>query len=271
MGVINWINVSGGKDSTALLLWTLDEGLPNCRYVYADTKHEHPAVYDYLDYLQHKTGVTIERVESEGFLELCKRKGRFPSVKARFCTEELKVLPLAKHMDSEEPCSADNPHNVFVGVRREESPSRANLPESMFHNYKYPPRQCSYQLRHHPLLDLYAQDVFDLHRKHGIEPNPLYKMGMHRVGCFPCILARRAELKTLFKAFPETVDRLRAWEDEVNLTSKEGIASFFAEDKYPRGAKGNIDVFVAALDAGPELPGLEQDTGGCMSIYGLCE
>jgi hypothetical protein len=67
------------------------------------------------------------------------------------------------------------------------------------------------------------------------------------------------------------VDRLRAWEDEVNLTSKEGIATFFAEDKYPRGAKGNIDVFVAALNDGAELPGLEQDVGGCMSIYGLCE
>ena len=49
MGKINWINVSGGKDSTALLLWTLEEELPNCRYVYADTKHEHPAVYDYLE------------------------------------------------------------------------------------------------------------------------------------------------------------------------------------------------------------------------------
>ena len=61
MGLINWINVSGGKDSTALLLWTLEEELPNCRYVYADTKHEHPVVYDYLDYLEHKTGVKIER------------------------------------------------------------------------------------------------------------------------------------------------------------------------------------------------------------------
>ncbi len=44
MGQTNWINVSGGKDSTALLLWTLDEKLPNCRYVYADTKHEHPEI-----------------------------------------------------------------------------------------------------------------------------------------------------------------------------------------------------------------------------------
>lgn len=271
MGKINWINVSGGKDSTALLLWSIDECLPNCRYVYADTKHEHPAVYEYLTYLEEKTGVNIERVESEGFLELCKRKGRFPSVKARFCTEELKVLPLARHMDAAEENTANDPHMVWVGVRREESPARATLPEVMYSNFKYPPRITSYQLRHHPLLDMYSQDVFDLHKKHGIEPNPLYKMGMHRVGCFPCILSRRAELKTLFRACPEVVDRLRAWEDEVNLTSKEGIATFFAADKYPRGATGNIDAFVGALSDGPELPGLEQDVGGCMSIYGLCE
>jgi len=271
MGKTNWINVSGGKDSTALLLWTLDDELPNCRYVYADTQHEHPLVYEYMTYLEEKTGVKIERVQSEGFLELCKRKGRFPSVKARFCTEDLKVRPLAEYMDAAEPNTADDPHMVWVGIRREESPSRANLPEVMYSNFKYPPRITSYQLRHHPLLDLVASEVFDLHRKHGIKPNPLYQMGMHRVGCFPCILSRRAELKTLFKVAPEVVDRLRSWEDEVNLTSKEGIATFFAEDKYPRGSRGNIDVFVAALNDGAELPGLEQDVGGCMSVYGLCE
>jgi 3'-phosphoadenosine 5'-phosphosulfate sulfotransferase (PAPS reductase)/FAD synthetase len=271
MGKFNWINVSGGKDSTALLLWSIDECLPNCRYVYADTMHEHEAVYEYLYYLEQKTGVSIERIKGEGFLELCKRKGRFPSVKARFCTEDLKVRPLAEYMDSQEENDGDNPHMVWVGIRREESPARSNLPEVMYSNFKYPPRITSYQLRHHPLLELYAQDVFDIHKKHGIEPNPLYKMGMHRVGCFPCILSRRAELKTLFKVCPQVIDRLRSWEDEVNLTSKEGIATFFAEDKYPRGTKGNIDVFVAALGEGEELPGLEQDVGGCMSVYGLCE
>ena len=272
MGTINWINVSGGKDSTALLLWTLDEGLPNCRYVYADTKHEHPAVYDYLNYLQHKTGVTIERVESEGFLEMSLRKQRFPSSQVRFCTQELKIFPLARYMGAQEPCSADDPHNVWVGIRAEESPSRATLPETLYMPIKDGERIISYTLRMHPLLSWYVQDVFDIHKKHGINPNPLYKMGMHRVGCFPCILATKAELRTMFKAFPEMVDRLRDWEQQVATRSKRGDASFFPVNRHtPQGYPCHIDDVVASLDQGPELPGLEQNTGGCMSIYGLCE
>lgn len=275
MGETNWINVSGGKDSTALLLWTLEEGMENCRYVYADTKHEHPVLYEYLDALEHLAKVRIERVESEGFLELCLRKGRFPSAKARFCTEDLKVKPLAAHMDKEEDNDADNPHMVYVGIRREESPARAVLPESIFDNFKYPPRQCSYQLRHHPLLDWYVDDVFAIHKRFGIEPNPLYKMGMNRVGCFPCIHARRGELKTIFKRFPGVIDKIEDWEKQVSDVQMErkGFTSnptLFALADYPDGINGIRDL-AAYMDEGPELPGLEQDMDGCMSRYGLCE
>lgn len=271
MGQTNWINVSGGKDSTALLLWTLEEQLPNCRYVYADTQHEHPLLYDYLDYLEHKTGVKIERVETEGFLNLCVRKGRFPSPTTRFCTEFLKIKPMAYFMDQQEESDADNPHMVYVGIRAEESPARASLPASIFSNVQYPPRKISYQLRHHPILDWYVQDVFDMMKKHDVEPNPLYKMGMHRVGCFPCILARRSELRTMFKAFPQVVDKLRTWEELVGSASKRGESSFFRHKDLPEGVTGGIDTYAAYLDRGDELPGLEQDYGGCMSVYGLCE
>lgn len=275
MSDINWINVSGGKDSTALLLWTLEEGLPNCRYVYADTQHEHPLVYGYLDYLEKETGVTIERVKSEGMLELCLRKRRFPSAKARFCTEELKVYPLAKHMDAEEDCDADSPHSVWVGIRREESPARAKLTETIYSHVKYPPRKTSWQLRHHPLLDWYSQDVFEIHDRFGIEPNPLYKMGMHRVGCFPCIMTRYNELRTMFKRFPEVIDKIEEWEKKVSDAQLEhkgetSNPTLFALADLPDDIKGIRD-FAGYLDRGDEIPGLEQDVQGCMSIYGLCE
>lgn len=275
MAEYNWINVSGGKDSTALILWTLDEKLPNCRYVYADTGYEHPAVYEYLDYLEEKLDVKIERVGSEGFLNLCLRKRRFPSAKARFCTEELKIKPLAMYMDEQEEHDADDPHSVWVGIRREESPARAQLPETIYSPYKYPPRKTSFQLRHHPLLDWYAQDVFDIHKRFGINPNPLYKMGMHRVGCFPCIMTRHAELRTIFKRFPEIIDTLEGYEKQVSdaqLKHKGETSNptIFALADLPDDIKGIRD-FAGYLDRGIEIPGLEQDVQGCMSVYGLCE
>lgn len=272
---INWINVSGGKDSTALLLWSLEEGLPNCRYVYADTGHEHESVYDYLDYLEDETGVEIERIKTEGFLDMCIRKQRFPSSQVRFCTQELKIFPLAHHMNEAEEHSQKNPHMVWVGIRADESPSRAEMPETMYMEIKKTKDAktvMAHTLRHHPLLSWSVEDVFAMHEKHDIKPNPLYEMGMHRVGCFPCILATKQELRTMFKRFPEMVDTLRDWEEKVAAASKRGDASFFPMARHtPEGYPCRIDDVVGNLDSGPELPGLEQDVQGCMSIYGLCE
>jgi len=272
---INWINVSGGKDSTALLLWSLEEELPNCRYVYADTQHEHASVYEYLDYLEDETGVLIERVQTKGFLEMCIRKQRFPSSQARFCTSELKVFPMAWYMENEKISSADDPHSVWVGIRADESPSRAKLDETLYMEIKKTKASkavISYTLRHHPLLAWAVADVFEIHRRNNIKPNPLYEMGMKRVGCFPCILATQPELRTMFKRFPETVEKLTEWESLVAAASKRGDASFFPAARHtPKGGPCHIKDVAASLDSGDELPGLEQDTDGCMSIYGLCE
>lgn len=271
----NWICCSGGKDSTALLLWTIEEKLPNCRYIYADTKFEHPELYAYLEYLEDRLGVRIERIESEGFIELAKRKGRFPSSVARFCTEHLKIIPMARYIDQAEDHDGDNPHMLWVGIRREESTARSRMPETIYTKVNYPPRKVCHQLRNHPLLDWYTQDVFDIHRRFGIEPNPLYKMGMHRVGCFPCIMARHAELRTIFKRMPEMVDKIEAWEAEVQAAAKaQGktklASTLFSTADYKFPMAGIRDL-AAYLSTGAELPGMEQDVQGCMSIYGLCE
>lgn len=268
---INWVSVSGGKDSTALILWTLRTKMKNCRYIYADTGHEHASVSKYLDYLEITLNIKIHRVKSIGFLDLCIKKKRFPSVKARFCTEHLKLIPLARFMWENEFCDHNNYHNVFVGIRKEESRARSNMLETMESNIKYPPRRTSYQKRHHPLLEWAWQDVFQIHRDFGIEPNPLYKEGMHRVGCFPCILARKAELRFLFSRFPETIDKLRTWEELVGEASSRGSASFFPYTSLPKDTTGGIDVFIKYLDNGEELPGIGPDTTGCFSVYGLCE
>ena len=51
------VSVSGGKDSTAMALWLIDQGLRDrCHWVFADTKWEHPDLYDYLEYLETKIG-----------------------------------------------------------------------------------------------------------------------------------------------------------------------------------------------------------------------
>ena len=268
---IKWISVSGGKDSTALILWTLKNKIENCKYIYADTGHEHSSVSKYLDYLEVSLNIKIERIKSIGFIELCKQKKRFPSIKARFCTGHLKLIPLAKHIREHEFCDKNNYHKVYVGIRKQESRARATMDTVMESIVKYPPRQTSYQKRHHPLLEWTWEDVFKIHDEFGIKPNPLYKEGMHRVGCFPCILASKTELRFLFARFPETIDKLRDWEAQVSIVSNRGEASFFPHSSLPKDTTGGIDIFVKYLDTGTELPGIGPDTTSCFSVYGLCE
>jgi len=88
------VSLSGGKDSTACLLWALntfkkEDIIP----YYIDTQWEHDAVYEYLDYLEEKLEIKIERIESEGMVALSKRKRMMPNSVMRFCTENLKVKP----------------------------------------------------------------------------------------------------------------------------------------------------------------------------------
>lgn len=98
--IINLIGLSGGKDSTALWAWALNEsGYPveSIRGVACDTQNEYDEVYEQiaaLDAYGQLRGVSpVVILHSEGFLNLAIRKGRFPSARARFCTEELKIKP----------------------------------------------------------------------------------------------------------------------------------------------------------------------------------
>lgn len=92
-----------------------------------------------------------------------------------------------------------------------------------------------------PLLKWDVSDVFKMHDKHGIKPNPLYKQGMGRVGCMPCINSRKNELFEIGKRFPAEIERVAEWERLVSKASKRGSATFFTSDKRGHGIHEVVD------------------------------
>lgn len=203
--------VSGGKDSTAMSLWLTEQGIEHSR-VFADTGWEAPETYAYLDILRDKLG-PIETVRNEklwaeardgegGMLTLIRRKQMFPSRTRRFCTEQLKLVPLKAHMFR---LADDKPVINAIGIRAAESQARSMLKE-----WEWNDDFDCWTWR--PLISWSEQDVIDIHTRNGLAPNPLYLRGAGRVGCYPCIYARKSEIAALPQA---VVDRLSPLEHEL--------------------------------------------------------
>lgn len=59
------------------------------------------------------------------------------------------------------------------------------------------------------------EQVFDLHKRHNIKPNPLYTMGFSRVGCMPCINETKGNFERIVRLFPHHIEKVRQWEREM--------------------------------------------------------
>ena len=218
------ISISGGKDSTALLLFMLDT-VPkeDIEVVFLDTEWEADETYDYLKYLEKELDIKITWVKSEGMEALCLRKKMMPNRIMRFCTENLKIKPFNKWL-YENYVSKDIDYIVCQGIRRDESKARADTESFEIRKQTYN-RKSFYVKTLYPIAYWKEKRVFDYIEEKGLKPNPLYKRGFNRVGCMPCIYDR----KSLIYMPNKYKQRLRTLEEKVSKKiGKE--AKWFAPD-----------------------------------------
>lgn len=309
------VSISTGKDSTLTGALAIERHPGEVVLVTADTDNEHEEYYRYLDYLRQLWGLPIAAVKADfadrihakreyvrekwplkgvpqdvidralsvlyptgnAFLDLCLWKGRFPSRRAQFCTEQLKKIPLNRWMMDR---LVEGPLESWQGVRADESEARKNLAE----------RQDAAEgwtiVR--PILRLTTAEVFQGLKDRGIKPNPLYSQGMGRVGCMPCVNCAKGELREIARRFPQYIELKREWEEIVSLASKRGSATFFPVAKYaPDVARASV---LGRLRINPQDHGIRMavewantEHGGrqfglfpdepekCENSYGLCE
>lgn len=307
--MINHLGVSGGKDSTALLLWAMYESgydPHSLRVTFCNTLNEHRFTYWYVLWLSAK----VKRIKwlepALGFYELAKKKRRFPSAKARFCTTELKIRPSRDYVWELLDRYGKRNVTLHTGVRATESPDRATLPERDFD----PEFLCD---NFRPLLRWTLEEVWAIHARHGIPPNPLYGVteslpwngkpnpfhrdGMRRVGCYPCIMSRKDEIEKIARKEPERIAWISEQEKVSGRAAHLGFTSFFNRNMTPVCQRSHMvttktgeDVFVPTINdvarwstttrGGVQYKldldnGLEEEfkdePAACSSRYGFCE
>lgn len=279
---------SGGKDSQAALIHSVNRyGVDRCEAVFCDTGWEHPLTYEHIETVTKQLGVklvTLKNEKYDGMVDLAVKKKRFPSTKARFCTEELKSKPAIDYVLSH--CE----HLIVIeGIRKNESFSRSKMePECMYFRHYYEPmengKKHTYRVKDvrnwckeynadkiRPVFDWTAQMVIDYILANGQQPNPLYYQGFKRVGCFPCIMSRHADIKLIIENHPEQLQRLKSIETQVGTTffPPNYIPTKYCENKrFP--TVSDVERYLSNKNATLDM---FDDGGqpGCMSMYGLCE
>lgn len=121
------VGLSGGKDSTALALWLVENEPREYEFICNETGDELPEMVAHWAKLEEMLGQNIIKVRHERNLEEEIRHQRMlPSVFGRWCTKILKIEPTIRYMDALPEGST-----LYVGLRADEEARRGIYGEDM--------------------------------------------------------------------------------------------------------------------------------------------
>lgn len=280
------VGFSGGIDSQACARWVLNR-FPAADVLLTNSDaggNEHPMTVEFVDWYSenihpvHRVNAVIADMwmtpgaaEARGhdgnarltFDLMAKIKGRFPSRKAQFCTEKLKLIPQKRWIEKLFGPGGEHEgesYTRYTGVRRDESDARAGYPYVEFDKWY----DCDL---YRPLMDWTKKMCFDYVEAHGEKYNELYRLGFNRVGCAPCVNSGKEDIVNWSERSPDMIDKLRGWETANGRTffppMVPGMAINFVDDvvRWARTSHGGRQ----------DLFPIMHEREGCESKYGLCE
>ncbi len=193
------VPMSGGKDSQCCFELAIKTG-KRVIGMFCDTGWEHPLTYAHIDLMKVKYKRPIITLSVGTVEELVLRYKRFPHMRSRFCTSQLKIRP-GKVFYTELAKKIGHGFEVWIGVRTGESSQRAKrycgvlnedliLPHD-FMSSEYPKYlgKLGVMIRL-PIIEWSTEEV--MAQLNGRQ-NPLYSQGSDRVGCFPCLASGDAK------------------------------------------------------------------------------
>lgn len=206
------VSLSGGKDSTCLLLLMIERGMPIDAVISADTGMEFPEMYEHLakldEHLYRERGLHITTLrhpqgfeylmfdapqQQERAIERRIANGQplvgygWPAMQVRWCTGQLKT-----HLIDKEANRLKQKHQVrhYIGIAADEAHRCKDL--------------C------YPLVDwgITESEALQICYDRGFRFGGLYQI-YRRASCWCCPLQRIGELRKLRQHHPELWERLR--------------------------------------------------------------
>ena len=166
-------------------------------YFFCDTHKELPEIYEYLDRIKARLGIKINYLEAErGFDHwLDVYGGVLPSPKMRWCTKQMKIIPLEKFVGNDEAIS-------YIGIRADENregyiSTKPNI------KTVYPFKE----------KELVKADIIRILEESGIGL-PKYYSWRTRSGCYFCFFQRKYEWVMLAEKHRDLFDKAVKYEQD---------------------------------------------------------
>ncbi|MCK5235672.1 MAG: phosphoadenosine phosphosulfate reductase family protein [Deltaproteobacteria bacterium] len=235
------INFSGGKDSTAMLLY-ICETLPQYKkhIVYADTGWEHLDTWEWCQQLVRQARaryrlttaeLEIHRVASstKDFISMVRQREMFPSPKYRQCTSDLKRGPIQTWLRN----NIKSPHIISaMGLRSEESAARAKKAQvSINKTLTNSKREVIDWL---PIQDWPEEEVRRYVYSAGFGLHPVYNY-LNRFSCRVCIFNNARELAAIEVNDPSSINLISEIEEEIGFTMNPNGSVRELIDEYNQG------------------------------------
>ena len=211
----NIVSLSGGKDSTAMLLMMIEKKIRIDHIVFFDTGWEFPEMLKHIDKLEKYIGREIVRLKSKRSFEELFNKWGFPSFRNRWCTAE-------KRGAINKFCNAHKPFTQWIGFSHDEA---KRIKKTIGYCY--------------PLVDwkVTEEDALKYCYEKGFDWGGLYEK-YSRVSCWNCPLQSLKDLKALWLHFPDywlkliEMQKQSKWKFRMDYTLEELDERFTREENY---------------------------------------
>lgn len=227
------ISFSGGRTSGYMLHQILEANgnLPDrVQVLFANTGREMPETLEFVRECQERWGVKITWVEydvndnratyrtvsdnsaarnGEPFEVLIRRRKYLPNIAARFCTTELKILPMKRYLTNE---LGWKQWTAAVGIRADES-KRAKTDSKDRWSYWYPLLEANISKK--DVVDFWDKQAFNLNlgSANGVTP---------KGNCDFCFLKSEHILASMAKQHPERAEWWIKMEQDMKSTFRHG-------------------------------------------------